>query len=211
MPPLPHWLVSTWCEARRSQASIYESFPSILHGTTRIAAIKRNRRTHRPVQLCVNKKSALVEAWSTADLWFLFLVFFKWDGLPNMKSQSIFRILTWKGIFAICSSLDKSISSPSNFITCLPPALTPLSFAPTCPPAKIKGQWQIYTHSAAQPHSLLKVRGSDLQVCLHARDCMCGSTSSCITHRGQVGKCLQLTIIFKNCSGDNLFSISFHS
>lgn len=37
---------------------------------------------------------------------------------------------------------------------CHPPVLTPLCcLTPTFPPAVIKGQWQIYTHSAAQPQT----------------------------------------------------------
>lgn len=39
----------------------------------------------------------------------------------------------------------------------------PVVITPAFPPAEMKGQWQIYTRSAAEPRSLLKVRGSDPQ------------------------------------------------
>lgn len=66
-------------------------------------------------------------------------------------------------------SLRFSLPAPSTPLLCLPPTCPypspPLrSLIPTFPPAMIKGQWQIYTHSAAQPHGLLKVRGNDLEI-----------------------------------------------
>lgn len=57
----------------------------------------------------------------------------------------------------------------SAFLLLTPPPHTSAShlslpLSPTFPPAMIKGQWQIYTHSAAQPCGLLKVRGNDLEI-----------------------------------------------
>lgn len=90
----------------------------------------------------------------------------------HMKGN-LCNLLQLKEINVTASSLSLSVSqspvvSPRPLHTpaaCLPPVLTPLhSFIPTFPPAVIKGQWQIYTHSAAQPHGPLKVRSSDLEI-----------------------------------------------
>lgn len=73
--------------------SFYDSghFPNVLHGTTRIAVIKRNQKTHRPVQLCVNKESAFVKVWSTADSWFFFLVFYMGQFAKHEKPINIYN------------------------------------------------------------------------------------------------------------------------
>lgn len=62
-------------------------------------------------------------------------------------------------------SLSQSPVLSTSFFTlpsyaCFQPVLTPLPLSP----ALIKAQWQIYTHSAAQNHDLLKVRGNNLKI-----------------------------------------------
>lgn len=92
---------------------------------------------------------------------------------------------------------------------CRPPVLTPLRrLSPTFPPAVIKGQWQIYTHSAAQPltplapsllpslqpSGLLKVRSSDLEIpywSMHACTHMC----ACVWEGEGLCLCVSMTLL----------------
>lgn len=44
----------------------------------------------------------------------------------------------------------------------------------------MKGQWQIYTRSAAEPRSLLKVRGSDPRASRWGRACARARVRGCV-------------------------------
>lgn len=76
--------------------------------------------------------------------------------------------LQLREINATASSLAPAVSPgasaapvPASHLSLPPSVLTP-----AFPPAEMKGQWQIYTRSAAEPRGLLKVRGNDPQVSL---------------------------------------------
>lgn len=116
----------------------------------------------------------------------LLILFFFLRHLSKTKRQSIFISLRMKG--NLCNHAAASRNQCNSFLfgssrlsrrlrssrAFLPPVLTPAVVTPAFPPAQMKGRRQTYAGSAAEPRSLLKVRGSDPQAShwsLRARGC----------------------------------------
>lgn len=108
------------------------------------------------------------------QLWTQLLICFFLSHLSKNKRQSIF--ISWhmkgnlcnlrrlRGINVTASSLAPAVSRSASIAAVPASHLSlPVVITPAFPPAEMKGQWQIYTRSAAEPRSPLKVRGSDPQ------------------------------------------------